>query len=141
MICIQDIMYPIVYLSGTYYSCRLFLPYCTKGKKVGRSNASNKAGSGPNGDETIMGSFLQLLSRCPSQKCLIPFKLTIFNRVRKHPMVRGGSLSWCFDVLWKSILSAPDRLANTNQQAITLAEKSMSRQWHKNIQVNYWEIN
>ena len=73
------------------------------------------------------GSFLQLHSRCPSQKWLIPLKLTIFNHVRESSNVSGGSLSWCFGNLYYQLQID---LANANQQAITFAEKSISRQWH-----------
>lgn len=81
-------------------------PIAQKAKKVGLvkrfQHSWFRAGRGWNNGvvSSVTNWFLQLHSRCPSQKWLIPLKLTIFNRVRESS---NGQWWFAILVLWKSI--------------------------------------
>lgn len=81
-------------------------PIAQKAKKVGWSNVSNKAGSRLNRGETMA-----VVSPI-SLKVSIPKMVDSFKAYHLQPCQGIIQCQWWFAilVLWKSILSAPDRL-------------------------------
>ena len=113
-------------------------PIAQKAKKVGWSNVSNKAGSRLNRGETMA-----VVSPI-SLKVSIPKMVDSFKAYHLQPCQGIIQCQWWFAilVLWKSILSAPDRLGKRQPTSHNIRwEKYITSMAQQKYGGNYWEIN